>query len=171
MINFTSITRVSGGWQFTWAGGTGEVRVVLYGALLATTSDASYTYPSPMFADTVPPPIEVVPSDELASSEYNRSFLLLQWYPVDDADRYEVELWSGTAWQRHGTVSHTEDDGVLSYSTPLLPDMAETRWRVVAVADNFRESSYLEFRQFIVRPPNPPTQPALACSGGTLTVG
>lgn len=170
MINFTTIQSIDGAWKYTWADGLGAVRVVLWGGLLAATSDNSYTYNSALYnTGTMPPPVEVVLSGELAISEQNLCFINLQWYRVV-CSYYEVEYWKSPDWISQGSIPDDPGIDIVSFSTPLLDDQKETRWRVTAIADTKRESDPLEFLYAVVRPPNPPSLPTLACSGGVLSV-
>jgi hypothetical protein len=172
MIPFTAIEYADGMWTYSWATGLGEVRVVLWGVELATTTESSYTYTSALYnSDTLAPPIEVVlAGTTLALSEQNLCFLQLQWYR-EECDHYDVEYYNGTSWVSQGSIADDATVFIFTYSTPLLVDMAESRWRVTAVAATKRESSPLVFQYMIVRPPNPPAMPTVTCDGGTLSVG
>ena len=173
MINFTSIQLIDDLWVYTWATGPGEVRVVLWGVEIDRTSDTSYTYEESLYnSATIAPPLEVVSASlgELAISEYNRPYLVLQWYRVAGAAYYEIEYWNGTSWDPQGSVPDDPDTFIFLVTTPVLEDMTETQWRVVAVADTKRESDPLTIIYFATRPPNVPSLPELSCDGGLLTV-
>lgn len=178
MVQFTAITESEGSWTYEWASGLGEVRVVLWGEELATTTENSYTYTSEMYnSPTLAPPVEVVLAGELAQSEHNRCYLSLQWYRNgfvlvgSEIHHYEVEYYNGTTWVSRGSVVDNPDTHIIVFNTPVLPDMVEALWRVTAVSVTDRESDVpLEFSYMVVRPPTPPALPTLACVGGTLTI-
>lgn len=174
-IPFTSVSFEDGAWTYTWDAdsGDGPFRVVLWGVLLDVIDENSFTYSSVMFnSDTDAPPVEVVAEGELAVSERNRCYLILQWHRVD-CDRYDVEYRqgeSGSTWS--GAVSIQDDPlmEIRTYITELLEDQETIEWRVIAIDENKREGEPLNYSWKIVRPPNPPTDIELSCVGGTLTV-
>lgn len=170
-IPFISVVLTGGSWVFTWATGTGPVRVVLWGKVIDTTTDNEYTYPasSQHATPTVAPPLEVWPSGVPAVSERNKPYVVLQWYRVA-CRSYTVEYYDGSAWVFVNTVVDSVDIPLQTFVTPILPDEAGTQWRVTAVDDNRRRSDPVTFHQSIGRPPDVPALPQLACTGGTLTV-
>jgi len=197
-VPFTEVTLIDGIWRFTWGSGAGLVRLVLWGVLLAETTDNEFLYPaSSLHASLVTaPPIEAVLADdngellwddeeplvwdddevlllsisgETALSERNLPFLVLQWYRVT-CHHYVIEYRNGSDWIFHSTVNDDVRVHIQTFTTPLLADQTESRWRVVALDDNKRESDPVDFRAMVVRPPNVPVGITLACTGGTLTV-
>ena len=170
-ISFTAVTKnIDGSWTYTWAAGLGTVRVVLWGHLLATTDDTEYTYTPPLHnSATIAPPVEVVLDGELACSEANVCFLRLQWYRVA-CRRYDIEYKDGASWVLVTSVADDPLIYVQTFETPLLPDQVLSEWRVTAIDDDKREGTPLAFGWYVVRPPDPPSVPDLACVLGTLTV-
>lgn len=169
-IPFTGVTYADGSWTYTWASGLGTVRVVLWGTLLTTTTGNTYTYTSALYASAEDaPPVEVVLDGELAVSEYNASYLILQWYRVECA-YYQVQFKVGSTWTDAGSIHDDPLIWIYTHITPLLEDQTVAVWRVVAFDENQRECDPLAYEYKIVRPPNPPTGAAVSCSGGTLTV-
>lgn len=170
-IPFTTVELVDGSWVFTWAVGTGPVRVVLWGNIIDTTTDNTYSYGShKLYAtDTVAPPLEVWPAGVTAISERNKPYVVLQWYRVE-CRHYLIEYYDGTDWVYFGTVLDSPDVPVVTFTTPLLPDGELTQWQVRAVDDNKRQSDPVTFHRVIGRPPDVPAIPVLTCAAGTLTV-
>lgn len=158
-LAFTSIVlNQDGQWEFTWVDdGADEWRVVLNGTEIATVSDddgPTYTYDLPGFED-FPPPLEVVDDGDLALSEYNPPFIIMQWYSVQDGEVtfYEVQEYVSGDWNQVYIISHDAGTWVFQTTSPVLDDVTIFRFQVVAVGTIEQESSGLEFTAKMVRCP------------------
>ncbi len=170
MIPFSGIAYNDGVWTFTWAPAMGTVRVILWGKLLLETTDNEFEYNSALYNNPIEaPPVEVVLDGELALSEDNICYLILQWHRVE-CRSYEIEYKKNSTWRSMGSVQDDSLITVQTYMTELLYDQEISEWRITAVDENKREGDPLNYSWFVVRPPNPPTGIELSCVGGTLTV-
>lgn len=170
-VPFTSVTLIDGVWKFTWAGGLGTVRVVLWGILVEETDESSYDYPASALhaSQTTAPPLEVVLAGEEAVSERNLPYIVLQWYRVD-CSHYVIEYKDGSDWVFHSTISDSDLVHIQTYTTQVLDDQTTTRWRVTAVDVNKRESNPVTFAVLIIRPPDVPRGLSVSCVAGVVTV-
>lgn len=140
-------------WQFIWiAVGAKVYRIVLDGVLIDTITASSYVLTLPKFEDT-PPPIEIVPDDQLALSEKNISRLTLQWYGVTGAVYYQIRRKVGgnllpiTGVKANGSWLYT-------FITPLQDDESFAEFQITAVDEYEQESAPLIFHHPVVRCPD-----------------
>ncbi len=170
-IPFISVALVNGSWLFTWATGTGPVRVVLWGKQIDEVTDNFYSYKaSSMWASTTTaPPLEIWPAGVPAISQKNQPYLVLQWYRVA-CKVYQIQRHNGTSWVLFTTVTDSVSIPIQIFTTQVLPDEQEAQWRVIAVDVNKRTSTPVTYTANIVRPPDVPAALVLACTGGTLSV-
>jgi hypothetical protein len=141
-------------WVFTWSdSGAASYRLVLNGNLIDTTEDLEYTFALPGY-DSYPPPLEVVDDGDLAMSEKNRPFLVMQWYRSEGATYYEVQENVSGTWTRRAVIT---DLGALQWvytmRTPTLDDQTDYSFRVVAIGTVGDSDGDLNFNATIVRPP------------------
>lgn len=155
MIQFTSISKdVNGNWTFTWAStGAPSYRVVLNGTQLAVTASTSYTTAIPGYPK-FPPPIEVVPSGQLADTEVYRQPAKLQWYSSPGAVSFVVQQLVGSTWVNAATVSAV--GWLNAYDLPILGDDGVYSYRVMAVSAVGDLSAPLNFTVEVAKTPRPP---------------
>lgn len=156
MIQFTSIEMTRRGtWIFKWAdAGAPFYRVVLFGRLVAEVEGLEFEYGKDDFGDD-PPLLEVVKDDELALSEINPPFLIMQWWPQDDTAYYDIERKTqgfGSAWVPFREVTERQFP-VYTQQTKLHPSEEIAEYRIHAVnIVNVPSDTQEDFKQMIVTP-------------------
>ena len=170
-IDFTSVEYTDDGWKYTWAPGLGEVRVVIWGTELETTTTNSHTYTQFLYYndEDIAPPVEVVPVGSMAISEQNLCRIPLQWHRTP-CSYYDVEFWDTDMWLAWTILDDDPLIPVRTYLTPLQDDMADTMWRVTAIDEDTRESDPLVYNWHTVRPPDPPIDLEITCDNYILSV-
>lgn len=169
IIYIDSIEKNDDGWTFEWSDSVGVVFVILDGELLTETSSNTYTYPTTGSYSDEPPPIEISTEKYESKSSRNLPYLLLQWHRVD-CEKYLIEFLQGSSWISFDVLPNDNAVEVFSYRTPLLVDQKQADWRITPIDSDKREGDPLQFRRFVVRPPDIPTDLEYGCSGGTFTV-
>lgn len=153
MITFTTITKKGNGtWEFNWiTTGADYYRVVLDGVLLDSPIAPPYTCKLSGWNDE-PPPIELVESDDLAESEENLPYLLIQWWPEREAYYYEVQQYVNSSWTNRNRIM---ENGSAFYSvrTRVMEDEEVTEWRVIAFNRIDVASDPINYTALIVSPP------------------
>lgn len=154
MIQFTSIVRNGdGSWQFTWTPTLAdEYRIIHNGVEIDTTQDPTYKASIVGF-DTEPPALEVVEDLELAPSEENKPFIVLQWWPVRIANHYEVQRYTGGQWRRHKIVQENPNIAVYTLKSKIHADNEICQYRVLSHDTIEQVSDELPFTALIVTPP------------------
>lgn len=168
-LPLTSVVRGDGlVWSFTWADtGADSYRIIIRGFLVAVVTSPTYIYNLPGY-ESSPPPIEVVEEGQLALSEIDRPFLVLQWWPVD-CGFYEVAEYINTAWVRQAIVIENRN-ALYSIQTPFLTDETLYQFRVNAVSSVQGRSDPIDFKEFIVTPPQPPLNIVVGFDDATTSI-
>lgn len=154
-IQFNSITRnADSSWTLRWTS-TGTQRVVLWGSLLAETTDQTFTFGSREYVD-FPPPIEVVGESEKALTELHSPTLVLQWYREELAGNYLIQQSSDGSlpWQTIATVRES-GQWVYTWRSPLLEDGLTYHYRVVAMSPVANRSVPVPFHRYVITTPAP----------------
>lgn len=172
-ITFTTIKQATTGeWLFTWAStGAAYYRIVLHGHEIANTVGTSYTFNLPISSNiNTPPPIEVVAERDLAVSEFNLPYMILQWYGVANAVSYRLYELVDASWVLKDTFAN-QQQFLYTFTTSILADETDAKFRVVAVNEVGMESSPLAFAYKVVRPPHPvATAYTYNAASGTMSI-
>jgi len=170
LISITGVDRSSNGvWRYSWSAvpGSDYYRVILFGQELAQTTQTYYDYAHPVIQDD-PPPIEVVSESDKALSEVNRCFFCVQWYGVS-CHHYSLHEYVGGEWVERQQIDET-GNWLYTMTSPLLSDDTEYRFRIVAVSDEGQNSTPVEFKFKVVRPPTPVKRTVAWDSGSSSIV-
>lgn len=159
-IQFTScVFQENGSWLFEWdaVGGATEYRIILEGNEIDSVEDPEYTFTGPMrpgWAGDYPPPLEVMVDDNLAPSEINKPFLLVQWYQEDgaDAEYYSFDEYLSGSWSNR-IIQDENGSWVYSIQTPTLADETLFIYRVIGYGSIQQPTDAQGYRIFVVRPP------------------
>lgn len=156
-ITFSSIRQlVTGEWVFAWVDtGADFYRIILHGHEIANTNLNTYTFNLPISNNSnLPPPIEVVAERNLAVSELNLPYMILQWYGSIGAVSYRIYELQGVSWVLKETFAN-QPQFLYTFVTSLLSDEEAHKFRIVAVNEAGMESTPLAFSYKVVRPPLP----------------
>lgn len=101
------------------------------------------------------PVIDVSTTPGYVPERVHSSRLVLEWDADAEAERYDVEQWSGSAWSK---IAEVPRGGAARerYRTVPLADGAEHKFRVKTIKPNQTPSTGTEFKRFVVRAPDPP---------------
>lgn len=157
----------SGGWRFTWSGGSAPYSIWLDGELIATTTTAAYDFERSGY-ETTPPPLEILGSGASSQGEAYPPFLELQWRGLQGAHGYLVEQWNGSAWAEKGVVDE-DGSGHCYWTTQAQSDGSSAQFRVTAINRDGSGGAALSFTMSIVRNPAPPSV-SITLAGGVVTV-
>lgn len=154
-LRLTTIRQaVTGEWVFSWTStGAAWYRIILGGREIDSVTSPTYTFNLPITGED-PPPIEVVAERDLAVSEFNLPYIILQWYAVTTASTYRLYELSGDSWVLKDTFANNQQF-LYTFTTTNLADETTARFRLVAVNEFGVESTPLGFSYKVVRPPNP----------------
>ncbi len=140
-------------WAFYWTNTAATYyRAILNGQEIGVASGSPYYFTLPGYK-AFPPPLEIVEESNLALSEIYPANLAIQWYQVSPkVDHYEVDLWTGSAWQLFKTVN---ESGLPVYTVQPqnLKDETTNQYQVVAADAIGNSSTGLPFETYIVTPP------------------
>lgn len=162
MITVQSIALTSAKqWQFTWTNTSAAYyRIVLNGVQIDEvqpgTGSTQYLYSKNGY-EVYPPPLEIMEATEVAPSENNQPFLVMQWYGEgpENVDHYIVYELLSSQWVQRSFVNET-GEFIYSCTTPILADETTFQYKVVAVGDIQQESTELDFVINVIRPPISP---------------
>jgi hypothetical protein len=99
--------------------------------------------------------IEVTDDPEETPADAWPGRLILSWYPVTNALKYQIREYSDGEWTDRATVI-ARGEAIFRWTTPPLADVTQHQWRVVPVGDNNLEGNPLEYDVYMVRRPTPP---------------
>ena len=171
----TNILKVSpGAWRYMWSG-TAPYFVYRKGVALLQWTNLTQLIVEGT-DDQEPPAIEVQDSTDLDSTVEqlnNPPYATLQWFMAENAQSYVVQ-------QKHTTggvetwstirVLFERGHGYYVVATPILDDVTEHEFRVVAV-DAVGNQTAIGFTVFMVRNPDPPrVTMSYSAATGLLTV-
>lgn len=116
------------------------------------------------------PIIDVATTPGFAPALVRSARMELKWDADPDAEHYNIEQWSGSAWTKIAEQPRGNADQEV-YRTAPLGDDALHRFRVKSVKPNQTPSTGTEFSKFVVRAPDPPSVTLSYNDGaGTVTV-
>lgn len=151
-----SVTQLPDGrWKYTWTYPAKEYRIVLYGRLLATTTQQSYIYEE--LVRETPPPLEIVTGQ--ADSEINPPFITIQWKGDPTAQQYRVQELL-TTW-KDVMVLNEVGLPVYSVTTPRSNDGDFRSYRVLP------DTTQFDFN--VITPPIMP-KVSVTYSGGNINI-
>jgi len=153
-------------WLLEWSSTESDPTYYIYldGQLQATTTREWWQFD---LLENEQVQIEILDSAATPQTAYP-SRATIAWLPVDDAERYKVDQYSGGAWS---TVRTTYDDIASGYThttTPLADDTTH-QFRVVPVGENEIDGNEINVNIHMVRRPDKPDV-AYTYNDGTATV-